>query len=116
MPWFAVATPVLPDKTGTLRRFCEEMMGPRLNEFEGSRERLGITGEMAWVQHTPEGDIAIICWEVDDLERMVRNIRASDLPFDRWFVQQIKEIHGFDLIEQNPSGKPPKKLFEWKAD
>lgn len=116
MPWFAVATPVLPGKTRALRRFCEEMMGSRLSGFEGSRECLGITGEMAWVQHTPQGDIAIICWEVDDLERMARDIGASDLPFDGWFVRQIKEIHGFDLIEHNPSGKPPEKLFEWRAD
>ncbi len=108
MPKFAVATPVLPGKTEALKRFTEEMMGPRRREFEESRERLRITGEMAWVQHTPQGDIAIICWEVDDLKSMVRKIGASDHPFDRWFVQQIKEIHGFVLTEQVPTGHPPR--------
>jgi hypothetical protein len=53
----------------------EELMGPRRDEFEASRKRLGITREAAWHQETPNGTAAVVHLEADDLGTASRNPR-----------------------------------------
>ena len=111
---FAFATPIVPGKSEVLRQFTEEMEGPRRNELEESRRRLGMTAERAWIQETPQGDIVIVYWEVEDVQRALEGMRESEEPFDKWFRQKVGEIHQVDLT-QAPDRAPPEKIMDWEA-
>lgn len=62
----------MPGQTETIRRVRDEALEPRRSEYEESRRRMGITKEMAWVQYTPMGDLAVISRADDPVARAVR--------------------------------------------
>ena len=111
MASLASAFPVLPGKWEALRRFTQEMGGPRRSEYEASRRRLGITIERSYLQQTPQGDLVIVYTEADHPEDLLERIAASQDPFDVWFKQQLQEIHGVDF-NQPPPGPPPELIFD----
>jgi hypothetical protein len=111
MPALAFTLPILPGKTETDRevmRSCWE--GERRADFQASRQRHGITTESAWIQHTPNGDVAVVYIEADDLgngrDRYIRR------PFDRWFRDYVRDVHGVSLEEPTP---PPEQVLDYRA-
>ena len=56
----AFVAPLLPGKAEDHGRFCDELDGARRDEYEASRQRLGITREAAWHQETPAGTVSVI--------------------------------------------------------
>jgi hypothetical protein len=114
MATISFAAPILPGKLEAWRRFNQETLGSRFKEYQASRQRLGITKELSWLQQTPAGDLAIVYIELKDPERLFGEIARSTDPFNVWFRQQVLEIHGLDLAQ--PSDEPPPQLeFEWQA-
>jgi hypothetical protein len=97
MASFATAMPILPGQTEAIRRIQDEALGPRRSEYEESRRRMGITKEMAWVQHTPMGDSAVIYWESENPQRILEQMAQSQEQFDEWFRQFIQNTHGVDI-------------------
>jgi hypothetical protein len=49
------------------------------------------------IQKTPDGDVAVVYLEADDLQRAFTGMGASDDPFDRWFREHCLDVHGIDL-------------------
>jgi hypothetical protein len=107
MELVAFAVPILPGRTDQWLRFNDELNGSRRGEFEASRRRLGVR-ERAFLQATPQGDSVIVTFEGDDPEGAFRGLGVGDDEFTRWFVQQVKEIHGMDLTQ--PAQWPLPKL------
>lgn len=108
-----LAVPLLPDKAEAWRRFCQEMMGRRRQQYERSRRRLEIAREAAWLVPVTGADMAIIVIAAPDLEAALNKIATSQRPFDRWFRRQIFEIHGVDLSD---SLLPPREpAFQWNC-
>jgi len=58
---------------------------------------MGVSVERVWHQTTPQGDLAIVYEEADDLAQGLPRLAASQEPFDVWFKQQVLEIHGVDF-------------------
>jgi hypothetical protein len=114
MASLASAFPILPGKTEQWKHFSQQMVGPRHSEYEASRKRLGITREAAYLQHTPQGDLAIVYVEAHDLPRVFQGFGTSQEPFDVWFREQVKEIHGLDFT-QPPAGPLPHAIVDWRA-
>jgi len=112
MASYSFTIPVLPGKTEAVRRFSAEVSGPRRSEMEEFQRRVGITKQEVWLQQTPNGDMCIVNLEADDPGRLFEELASSDKPFDRWYVQQLKEIHGIDLSQPLP---PNELAFEWRA-
>ena len=108
--------PILPGKQEEWRRFCQVLQGSRRCQYEESRQRLGITRELAWL-HTPlqalQGEVVVVCLEVEHPEQVLPQLAASDLPFDRWFRQQLLELHGLDIAEA-PPGPANELVFVWQ--
>ena len=46
--------------------------------------------------------------QADD-ESGVGEFAASDAPVNRWFREQMKQVHGIDIAE---AGSPPKKVHD----
>src|ERR671933_4856 len=107
MPLEAFVVPILPGKLDAFKQFVRELSGPRKAEHAASRRRLGITQETTFLQQTPMGDMAIVIGDGEgDYAQTTQAIAKSNDPFDVWFREKVKEIHGFD-VTQPPPGPPP---------
>lgn len=113
MQSIAFAAPILPGRTEDDReamRSCSH--GARKSEHQSSRERHGIRREAVWLQPTPAGDVAVVYLEADDLQTAFAGLGSSQEPFDRWFREMAREIHGIDLEQGFP---PPEQLIDFRA-
>ncbi|MFN2581228.1 MAG: hypothetical protein ABR498_00600 [Candidatus Dormibacteria bacterium] len=109
----AMPFPVVPGKT------LEDLRGPG-KRFEAepdawaeSRRRVGVTLERVYFQETPMGNFIIAYVESSrPLADVLSGPGRSDLEIDRWFAEQVKELHGVDL-SQPPQGPAPEQVGEW---
>src|SRR5205823_12608255 len=115
MASLGMALPLLPGKTESWKRWTQEMAGPRLSEHQASRQRLGITGEASFLQQTPQGDMAVLYIEAEDIIRVFHGLASSQEPFDVLVRQQTKDFCGLDLA-QPAAGPPPETLVVRSAD
>ncbi len=98
----AFVLPILPGKQEAWRRFCQELLESRRCEYEESRRCLGITKEAQWLTRVAQGEMAIVYLEVEHPELVFPTLAASPLPFDHWFRQKMRELHGFDVAVPPP--------------
>jgi hypothetical protein len=106
----AFALPCLPGGGQKLRELAEQCRGPRREEFDYFHRRVGLTREDWYLQQSPQGEIWNFAMEGDPLGA-IQKVSASDHPFDVWFMERVKEIHGVDFTQPLP-GPPPEHIFE----
>src|SRR5579859_852865 len=109
MTSLALALPCLPGGAAKARQVADACHGPRRAEFEEFHRRVGLTGERWYLQQTPQGELLVLVLEGDP-EGAIGKLGASDHPFDRWFKEQVREIHGVDFNQTLP-GPPPEQIF-----
>lgn len=106
------AIPILPGKTDTDRDSLAACgSGDRREAFRASRARHGITREATWIQPTPDGDVAVVLLEADDLGQAFSGLIASDDPFDVWFRSHVADVHGIDLTAGMPM---PEQVLDYR--
>lgn len=111
--------PIVAGKVEAWRRFCQELSGSRRQAYETSRRRLGITREQLVLIETAFGSAAVTTLEAPDVDRALGQIIASKLPFDRWYREQVRELHGINLagyeqfLQQTPLPPNQELIFEW---
>ncbi|HYF24861.1 MAG TPA: hypothetical protein VD931_03895 [Baekduia sp.] len=104
--------PLLPGKTETDRevmRSCWD--GERRAAHADARRRLGVVRESVWIQQTPAGDVAVVLLEAQDLAAAFEGMASSDEPFDRFFREHVRDVHGLDLAEGFP---PPEQVLDFR--
>jgi hypothetical protein len=109
MAAFAFAVPVLAGKQELDRATLGEMSEGRSDEYEAAARRAGITRQIVWHQQTPDGTVAVVYIEADDPLAALGEFGGSDEPFNRWFRDRMKEVHGIDISEPGP---PVDKVFD----
>lgn len=109
MTSLALALPCRPEGAAKARQVAAACSGPRRAEFEEFHRRVGLTAERWYLQQTPQGELILVVLEGDPQGAMAK-LGASDHPFDRWFKEQVREIHGVDFNEPLP-GPPPEQIF-----
>jgi hypothetical protein len=111
MQTIAFAAPILPGKTQSDRDAIASCAhGDRQAEYQASRGRAGIQREAVWIQSTRDGDVAVILIEAPDIQAAMRTLATSQDPFDRWFRENVKDVHGMDLAEGFP---PPEQVLDF---
>lgn len=119
MPGIVLTFPIVAGKVEAWRRFCQELSGSRRQTYEASRRRLGITREQLVLVETAFGAAAVTTLEAPDVDRALGQIIASGLPFDRWYREQVRELHGINLagyeqfLQQTPLPPNQELIFEW---
>ena len=114
MQAIAFAAPLLPGKTDADREALASCaQGDRRAEHEASRKRAGITRESVWIQRTPDGDVAVVVIESPDIQAAMGALATSDAPFDVWFREHIREVHGMDLAADD--SPPPEQLLDFRG-
>ena|SRR5215218_762753 len=101
VPGFAFALPVVSGRKEFDRKTLEEIAGPRLAEHEAAMREAGISRHAAWHQQTPDGTLAVVYMEARD-EAALGHFTASDEPFNTWFREAMKEVHGVDISQPLP--------------
>jgi len=96
----------LPGKLEAWKQFNDEINGARRKDFETQQHRIGISRQRVWLQHTPEGDMAITVQEGEEPQRAMEALGKSENEFDVWFKAQLKDIHGLDLSQPLPGPLP----------
>ena len=102
------------DQEEPWRRFLQELSGPRHEEYAKSRQSLGILAESVWLVPKPSGGgVAIVHLVAEDPERALRELAASDTPFDSWYGKEMRRLfgHDFALLARVAGGQP---LFAWR--
>jgi hypothetical protein len=103
--------PLLPGKTDDDREAMTSCWhGQRRAAHEESRRRLGITREEVWIQSTPAGEVAVVHLEADDLAAALKGMGTSEEPFDRWFREHVRAVHGVALEDGFP---PPEQVLDF---
>ncbi|HEV3232750.1 MAG TPA: hypothetical protein VG245_10920 [Candidatus Dormibacteraeota bacterium] len=104
------AVPVLP---GQDARSVPAYFRDHLAEYEDSRDNAGVTLERVYFQPTPMGDFVVAYIESrEDFGVATLKMATSGKEIDRFFVNALREIHGFDLT-QPPPGPPPELVGAW---
>jgi hypothetical protein len=101
LPGFAFAMPVVPGKEELDRKTLEEMVGSRRAECKAAMRDAGITRLAVWHQQTPDGTLAVVYMEARD-EAAIGQWGSSDAPFNTWFREVMKEVHGVDISQPGP--------------
>ena len=96
----AFAVPLLPGQTEAVRvALASCQTGARKEAYQDARRRAGIIREAAWIQPAPGGDVAVVYLEADDLATAFTILGTSAEPFDRWFRDHVRQVHGIALEE-----------------
>ena len=110
MKRLALALPCLPGGDQKLRDLAEECRGPRRSEFEDFHRRVGLEREAWFLQQTPLGALFVLTLEGDPAGAIAK-LSTSEHPFDQWFKERAREVHGVDFNEPLPA-PPPEMVFE----
>jgi len=108
---YAFAMPVLPGKTEATRQFVEEVLGPRKSDWDDLQRRQGVTRESYFLQSSPDGDLVIVTGE-GTFSAPSQFLDPDRIPFDRWFIDQVQENTGINLLEL--PDELPELLGEWR--
>lgn len=92
----AIALPVLPGKTGQFEQFTTALNGEKYDEFKALRKHLDVH-ERTFLQETPHGETVIVTLEGTNPEEALAKFGTGKDSFTKWFVKEVKEIHGVDL-------------------
>ncbi|MDQ3640321.1 MAG: hypothetical protein M3450_02325 [Actinomycetota bacterium] len=104
--------PLLPGKTDTDRAAMVSCWhGERRAVYEDARRRAGITREAVWIQPGPTGDVVVVYMESDDLDAAFKTVASSEEPFDRWFRDHVREVHGIALED---GFAPPEQILDFR--
>jgi len=94
----AFAVPLLPGQTEADRiALASCRVGARKEAYQDARRRAGIIREAVWIQPAPGGDVAVVYLEADDLAAAFTILGTSAEPFDRWFRDHVRQVHGIAL-------------------
>ena len=100
MQTIAFAVPLLPDRAEAHRvELASCWVGHRREAHQDARRRAGIIREASWVQPTPAGDLAVVYLEADDLDAALTILETSHEPFDHWFRDHLRQVHGTTWAE-----------------
>jgi hypothetical protein len=95
MPSVAFAVPLLPGQAEADRAALASCWsGARKEAYQDARRRAGIIREQVWIQPRPGGDVAVVYLEADDVAAAFTILGTSAEPFDRWFRDHLRQVHG----------------------
>ncbi len=110
---FAMAVPILPGKTPQWKKFISELNNNQSFEYTESRKNLGVR-ERTFFQTTPHGDFVVVTLEGENPQEAFKNFGKGTDAFTKWFLKEVKEIHGIDFSNP-PAGPLPELVIDSEA-
>ncbi len=72
----------------------------------------GPTGRAPCPAVPPGGDVAVVYMEAHDVEAALKGMGTSPEPFDRWFREHVRDVHGIAVEEGFP---PPEQVLDYRG-
>jgi hypothetical protein len=95
MQFAAFAVRLLPGQAEAVRVALAACRAGACKEvYQDARRRAGIIREAVWIRPGPGGDAAVVYLEADDLAAAFTVLGTSTEPFDRWFRDRVRQVHG----------------------
>jgi hypothetical protein len=109
--------PIRPGKTEAARELIHDIREDRLEDYERSQRRHGITKEVWFLATGPGGDQLVVYLEAADFAATLAGYTASDDPFDAWFNGRLQELTGFAAgdAEVQAEAPLPERLLVFEA-
>jgi hypothetical protein len=98
MALYAFVAPIQPNKTEDFRQFIADLNGPRKEEYRAARGKAGFHRESMFLQNTPGGPMVVVVQEADSEKAALDSLRGMKDPYNVWFFQKLKDIHGLDVL------------------
>lgn len=101
--------PILPGGLEQMKKWNKEMI---VNSKDHDEVFLaaGILREQVWLQHTPQGDLAVVSFEVRDPMKAFQSLATSQKPWAVKFREFLNKAHGIDLSHPTP---PNELMVDW---
>ena len=107
MPALAFVLPILAGKEEADREAMKQFATEDKEQWDATHRALGVTRHAVWQQKTPEGTVAIVLLEGDDLAAALGAFATSQEPFFQSFREAVRDVHGIDLaVDAPPSVEP----------
>jgi hypothetical protein len=105
-------------RPGTQERWrclCQELAGPRLDQWEAFCRQAGITQAQVWLLQLLHGELMLITLYTQEPQQTLQELATSRRPFDRWLREQLQALLGWNLQEvlADPLGD---LIFAWSAE
>ncbi len=101
-----VLAPIVAGKLEAWKHWAKELKGPRIEDLRDFNRRYGLTRHAAWLAETPAGPVVIALHEGPGANEFMQKIGSSQLDFDVWFKEKVKEVHGLDVTQPPPGPSP----------
>ena len=105
---------VLEDNTEDARSFFEGLETQRKSDYAASEQRINISKESWYLQHTARGDMLLAYIENPDFANALGIFSQSQDEFDQWFKRRIADLTGVDLNDP-PPGPLSEQLSGYEA-
>jgi hypothetical protein len=94
----AFAVPVLPGQAAAnLDGLASCRNGVRKAAYEDALRRAGVVRQAVWIKSTPEGKLSVVYLEADDVAAAFVLLGTSPAPFERWYREHVRQVHGITL-------------------
>ncbi len=113
MPAIGFVLPLLPGKTDVDRAAMVSCWHGERRVYEDAPAACWATREAVWNQPGPTGDVVVVYMEADDLEAAFKMVASSEEPFDRWFRDHVRQVHGVALEE---GFAPPEQILDFRSE
>lgn len=111
MPNYCFVAPILPGGLEHMKKWNKEMLMHNKEHDEVFRSA-GISREQVWVQHTPQGDFAVVSFEVKDPSKAFQTLATSEKPWAVKFREFLTKAHGMDMTRPV---SPNELMVDWHA-
>ena len=91
----AFAVRLLPGQAEAVRVALASCQAGACKEASpAARRRAGTIRDAVGIPPAPGGDVAVVYLEADDLAAAFTVLGTSTEPFDRWFRDHVRQVHG----------------------
>ena len=116
MDQVCLVLPVLEGRSDDARSFMRELEESRMDEYDRSEQRIGITREVWHLATLPGGGDALIAHiESADFGNALKLFSESQDDFDLWFKKRLADSTGIDL-NHPPEMTLPELLSSYSAE
>ena len=108
----AMAMPVATDKFEQWKSFTNKLNNEFKAEFKKSRDNVGVH-ERTFLQQIHDMNLVIVTLEGDDpMGSFIKMANTND-EFTKWFLGQVKDVHGVDISQPMPGPMPELIVDSW---
>jgi len=97
------------------RRFAQEIVGSRRDQFEASCRQVGISRVQVRLAQMRCGELLLILLNTQEPQQTLQELATSELPFARWLRGQRQLLLGWNVQDVLP-GQHHDLIFAWPGE